>query len=152
MSDTPMTDALHAELVKISEGPHWIAGKDYCEMRQHAEALERQLSEARAELEEMRDTLRFVERWANHHGQKDCISPQEALSCIQHYPPIIAITRSYADGKVPETRNPWAELAEAREKALEEAAIAIESADKTKWVVASRDVVAAEIRALKDKP
>jgi len=69
--------------------------------------LERELAAAN-------ETLQFVERWANHHGQKDCISPAEALSCIQHYPPILAITRGYADGKTPATRNPWAELEAAR--------------------------------------
>lgn len=62
------------------------------------------------------ETLRFVERWANHHGQKDCVKPEHALATIQHYPPILAITRGYADGKVPETRNPWAELAAMKEK------------------------------------
>ena len=83
-----------------------------------------------AEVESLRETLQFVERWANHHGQKDFISPADALSCIQHYPPILEITRGYADGKVPETPNPWAEverltreLAEARNAALEEAAV-----------------------------
>lgn len=65
---------------------------------------------------EATETLQFVERWANHHGQKECISPAEALSCIQHYPPILAITRGYADGKIPETPNPWALLEAEREK------------------------------------
>lgn len=51
--------------------------------------------------------MMFVERWANHHGQKAHMTAQEALSCIQHYPPILAITRSYADGKVPCTPDPY---------------------------------------------
>ena len=63
------------------------------------------------EIAEMKKDLIFVERWANHHGQKPHTSAKEALSCIQHYPPIRAITRSYVDGKVPETRDPYAELA-----------------------------------------
>lgn len=61
------------------------------------------------------EALKFVERWANHHGVKPTCTAEAALSIIQHYPPILAITRSYADGKVPETRNPWAELKEAQE-------------------------------------
>ena len=53
------------------------------------------------------------------------MTAQEALSCIQHYPPILEITRSYADGLTPTTRNPYAELAEANKKIeqLETAAI-----------------------------
>lgn len=64
----------------------------------------------RAEVADLRDTLQFVERWANHHGRKPCVSAENALSTIQHHPAIKAITRSYADGVVPETRDPWAEL------------------------------------------
>lgn len=62
------------------------------------------------ETETLRDHLCFVERWANHHGQKPHVTAQEALGVIQHYPPISKITKSYADGKLPETRNPYAEL------------------------------------------
>lgn len=69
----------------------------------------------RLELAAAQEALRFVERWANHHGVKPCVKPEHALSTIQHYPPILAITESYADGKVPETRNPWADLAAAQE-------------------------------------
>lgn len=49
--------------------------------------------------------LQFIERAANHHGQK--LTAQETLSIIQHYPPIKAITKGYADGAVPETENPY---------------------------------------------
>jgi len=69
---------------------------------------------AEAELAETRRDLQFIERWANHHGQKPNITPREVLSMIQHYQPILEITRSYEDGKVPDTPNPWAELAKLR--------------------------------------
>lgn len=67
-----------------------------------------------SELDALRKHLQFIERWANHHGAKPHMTAQQALSCIQHYPPISAITRSYADGKIPDTPNPWAELDAAR--------------------------------------
>lgn len=56
--------------------------------------------------------LQFVERWANHHGAKPHTTAKEALSVIQHYPPITAITRGYADGVVPDTFDPYARIAE----------------------------------------
>lgn len=46
---TPRTDALHKKLVKISEGPDWIAGKDYVDMADFARELERELADLRAE-------------------------------------------------------------------------------------------------------
>lgn len=63
-----------------------------------------------AEIERLNDDLAFVERWANHHGAKPHTTPQEALSVIQHYPPIKAITRSYKDGVVPDTFDPYAAI------------------------------------------
>jgi FtsZ-binding cell division protein ZapB len=57
----------------------------------------------------MTQTLNYVERWANHHSVKPRMTAVEALSCIQHYPRILDITRGYADGKVPTTPNPFAE-------------------------------------------
>lgn len=69
------------------------------------------------ELAEARKTLQFVERWANHHGVKPHVTPAEALGVIQHHPDILEITDSYADGKRPTTRNPYAELAEAKARA-----------------------------------
>ena len=39
-SDTPQTDSLHWKLVADSEGPNWIAGLDYIEMKQHAMKME----------------------------------------------------------------------------------------------------------------
>lgn len=56
--------------------------------------------------------LQFVERWANHHGAKPHTTAEEALSVIQHYPPITRITRGYADGVVPDTFDPYARIAE----------------------------------------
>lgn len=76
----------------------------------YAAPLLAQLEAARAREKDLRDDLQFVERMANHHGQKAHMTPLETLSCIQHYPPIVEITRSYVDGKVPETPNPWAAL------------------------------------------
>ncbi len=68
-----------------------------------------------AQIAALADHLRFVERWANHHANSDDgkkhVTPAEALSTIQHYPPIKEITRSYVDGKVPNTRDPWSEIA-----------------------------------------
>jgi hypothetical protein len=67
---------------------------------------------AQARIDALTKDLRFVERWAVYHGSKSRITPQEVLSTIQHYPPIKDITRSYADGVVPETFDPWARIAE----------------------------------------
>lgn len=72
-------------------------------------ALNEEVVRLRAELAEKNDALQFVERWANHHAQQPSCTAEDALSVIQHYPPILEITRSYADGKVPDTPNPWAE-------------------------------------------
>lgn len=70
-----------------------------------------------AEIEDLRDTLRSVERYANHHGQHPNISAKEALGMIQHHPSIKAITRSYADGRVPATFDPYAEIEALRARA-----------------------------------
>lgn len=61
---------------------------------------------------ELERDLQFVERWANHHGAKPHTTAKEALSVIQHYPPITRITRGYADGVVPDTFDPYARIAE----------------------------------------
>lgn len=66
MSDTPRTDDLHKSLVKLSEGPNWISGKDYCDMRKNSEKLERKLAAAKAwiaklEMQRGRD-IREIER------------------------------------------------------------------------------------------
>jgi hypothetical protein len=65
-----------------------------------------------AEIEKLKDDLQFVERWAVHHGTKSHVTPENVLSVIQHYPAITTITESYTDGKVPDTFNPYAEIAE----------------------------------------
>lgn len=66
------------------------------------------------EIASLRDDMNWIERCANHHGQKADVTAAKALSFIQHYPPIRAITKSYADGVVPDTRNPYAEIEDMR--------------------------------------
>jgi len=85
----------------------WTVEQVVGEIQQHREQT---VQELLAEIERQREHLQFVERWVNHHGQKPNTTPREVLSMIQHYPPIVEITRSYADGRVPETPNPWAEI------------------------------------------
>lgn len=68
----------------------------------------------RTQLAQAQEHLSFIERWAVHHGTKPHMTPEEALSVIQHYPPINAITKGYADGKTPDTPNPWEQLAQAQ--------------------------------------
>jgi hypothetical protein len=68
-------------------------------------------TEQATEIAALKDDLQFVERWAVHHGTKPHMTPENALSVIQHYPAIAAITKSYVDGKVPDTFNPYAEIA-----------------------------------------
>lgn len=90
----------------------YIAACNPANMREvlaERKSLRLRLEAAEQRVRGLLDDLQFVERWANHHGAKPHMTAQEALSCIQHYPGIVEITRSYADGKVPETRNPWAE-------------------------------------------
>ena len=65
-----------------------------------------------ARIAELEESLRFVERWVVHHGSKPNISAEEVLSCIQHYPAIHEITKSYKDGKHPDTFNPYACISE----------------------------------------
>ncbi|QIL68911.1 hypothetical protein G7048_19095 [Diaphorobacter sp. HDW4B] len=65
-----------------------------------------------AEIEQLREHMQFVERWAVHHGTKPCVSAKEALGVIQHYPPIRSITDGYANGKRPDTFDPYARIAE----------------------------------------
>lgn len=93
---------------------------------EQAEHFEREwyLTKDRAEAAE--EALRFVERWANHHGQKLTTTPAVVLSVIQHYPPILAITRSYADGKAPATLDPFAR-AETAEALLREVRACLET-------------------------
>jgi hypothetical protein len=99
----------------------------------------------RAENERLKDTLQFVERWAVHHGTKPHMTAEQALSCIQHHPAITAITKSYADGKVPDTHNPYAEV--------ERLTAQLDNAQK--WIAATgtgveRDRLMAENERLRD--
>ena len=61
-----------------------------------------------SEVEELRNNLAFIERWAVYkvlsHPSKEC------LGVIQHYPPIKKITESYIDGVIPTTYDPYAEI------------------------------------------
>lgn len=80
------------------------------------EALKADNSKLHAAIQRKVTDLAFVERWANHHAVKPCHTAQEALSCIQHYPSILEITKSYKDGVVPTTRNPYAEIEALRQR------------------------------------
>ena len=85
---------------------------EVAELRVAYEALQKENAE-------LKEDLQFVERWANHHGTKPNVTAQEALSCIQHYPSIAAITKSYKDGIIPTTRNPYAEIESLRKQSDE---------------------------------
>lgn len=82
--------------------------------------------ELQKENAELKEDLQFVERWVNHHSAKPNVTAQEALSCIQHYPSIAAITKSYKDGIIPNTRNPYAEI-EAQAKRIAELEAAVKA-------------------------
>ncbi|MFC4927802.1 hypothetical protein [Delftia deserti] len=71
-----------------------------------------ELRRLQADNEAMRETLEFVERWAVHHASKPHMTAELALGSIQHHPEIRAITERYADGKRPETFDPYARIAE----------------------------------------
>jgi len=101
IQDDDWQEIEHSEYVEFSE-----RGKFQTRILYPAAAYEA-LQKENAELKE---DLQFVERWANHHGTKPSVTAQEALSCIQHYPSIAAITESYKDGVIPNTRNPYAEI------------------------------------------
>lgn len=70
------------------------------------------LRQQQAEIEAIRETLEFVERWAVHHASKPHMTAELALGSIQHHPEISAITERYADGKRPDTFDPYARIAE----------------------------------------
>ena len=80
---------------------------------------------------ELEMQLKFVERWANHHGVKPHMTAESTLGIIQHYPPIKAITKAYIDGKVPETPDPWERIAE-----LEAELAAVRSQEPVAWASA----------------
>jgi hypothetical protein len=87
--------------------------------RQECDDLRALVSNQATEIAELKDNLQFVERWAVHHGTKPHVTAEQALSLIQHYPPIRAITKSYVDGKVPDTFDPYAQIAELKAKLAE---------------------------------
>jgi len=103
-------DALRAENERLK-----IQGEEtlrtlhaQCELCQLAD------KDLRTQLAQAQEHLSFIERWAVHHGTKPHMTPDQALSVIQHYPPINAITKGYADGKTPDTPNPWEQLSQAQ--------------------------------------
>ena len=61
---------------------------------------------------ELEKHLKFVERWAVHHGTKPHMTAEAALGIIQHYPAIVIITDSYTDSERPDTFDPYARIAE----------------------------------------
>ena len=79
------------------------------------------LRQQQTEIEAMRETLEFVERWAVHHASKPHMTAELALGSIQHHPEIRAITERYSDGKRPDTFDPYARIAEMEEKLVAEA-------------------------------
>jgi hypothetical protein len=79
-----------------------------------------------AHIDAQEAALRTVERWANHHARKPQTTAEEALGVIQHHPAIRAITASYADGVVPDTPDPYAEIARLRAE-LEQIAVHLDS-------------------------
>lgn len=87
-----------------------IGGDPPSGFRHVVDALKAENEAQAKRIAELEEDLQFVERWANHHGTKPNVTAQEALSCIQHYPSIAAITESYKDGVIPNTRNPYAEI------------------------------------------
>jgi hypothetical protein len=62
------------------------------------------------QIEELQADLQFIERVAVHNGTKPHMTAAMTLSTIQHYPAITQITKGYANGKVPETVNPWEQI------------------------------------------
>lgn len=70
---------------------------------------------------ELEKHLKFVERWAVHHGTKPHMTAEAALGIIQHYPAIVNITDSYADGERPDTFDPYVRIAELEAELVREA-------------------------------
>lgn len=93
--------------------------RDYARDAQasQAAALKADMARQATEIERLNDLLSFVERWANHHGRKPSVSAENALSVIQHHPDIKEITKSYTDGVVSTTRDPYAEIEALRKDA-----------------------------------
>lgn len=110
MTDTTKTEALpynpwRESLENCITGDNYLRTAEYDDLLQELDRLYSIV----AERDRLRKHLQFVERWAVHHGTKPHMTAEQALSIIQHYPPISDITKSYSDGKTPDTPNPWAE-------------------------------------------
>jgi hypothetical protein len=118
-------EALQAENAKLKEEVKLLDGMCTAINEKFAQSSEFNAAQARR-IAELEDDLQFVERWANHHAAHPNISAKEALSVIQHYPSIGEITKSYKDGVIPNTRNPYAEI-ESQAKRIEEQLEAIEA-------------------------
>lgn len=103
-----------AERLALNLEHEWTSVAD---MLKAAAALRQQ----QTEIEAMRETLEFVERWAVHHASKPHMTAELALGSIQHHPEIRAITERYSDGKRPDTFDPYARIAEMEEKLVAEA-------------------------------
>lgn len=86
-------------------------------IEEKVDALIAERDNLRTQLTQAQNDMSFIERWAVHHGTKPHMTPDQALSVIQHYPPINAITKGYADGKTPDTPNPWEQLSQAQSDA-----------------------------------
>jgi hypothetical protein len=85
--------------------------------------LEQRIKVLEGERDELKDDLIFVERWAVHHALKPSVTPEQALACIAHYPPIRAITKAYSDGVFSSLPDPYAER-DAYAKAADDQAMA----------------------------
>ncbi len=92
--------------------------------------MEREIERLSLENGKLALGLIFVERWANHHGAKACHSAESVLNVIQHYPAIHAITKSYKDGVVPDTFDPYAEI----EKLKAERDAAMHDVKRYQWI------------------
>ena len=56
-SDTKRTQSLHEKLVELSQGPRWVVGKAYVDMREHSESMERENNALREQLAEKEAAL-----------------------------------------------------------------------------------------------
>ena len=100
-----------------------------------------------AERDALKDHLIFVERWAVHHALKPTITPEEALACIAHYPPIREITKAYTDGVFSNLPNPYAENALLHERHVFSIKILKEQQSALEAARAERDLLLDQMRA-----
>lgn len=102
--------------MNTTQQPEALRLAELCDNFQKLEKIGNELRRQYARIVELEESMQFIERWAVHHGSKPSISAEEALSCIQHYPTISEITKSYTDGKQPNTFNPYARITELEAK------------------------------------